>query len=807
MNTVERLTHLRWPLAPGVDLSETDPVRFIFNVPGGGSGPLDSGGRSSFLGWMFVLVRRLLAFGTAAVLFPAALSAQEFSRPPRASAPAGRPKIGLVLSGGGARGVAHVGVLKALEKLRIPIDCIAGTSMGSIVGGLYASGMSPEQIEAVFQTADWRYLLSDAPPRESQPLRSRQRDFDLNQNLSIGISTKGQPQLPAGLVAGRKLLVTLRELTLPVRAVTDFNRLPIPFRAVATDLETGEKVVLDRGSLPEAMRASMAVPGIFTPYRIGDHLLVDGGVSSNLPIETVKAMGADIVIAVDLRADLLTEVQLDSALAVTNQMLDIYIKHETDRQVQRLAPQDILVPLKLPGVSSAGFLTSAENVPAGYNGAMAQEGRLSALSQPETQFNAFLARQRLQRAPADVDITFVTVDAPSGPVREELKRTIPFKAGTHLEMSDLQKHLVGLEGLRGYEVTDFEVVEDGGKYGLKLKARKEAVGPNFLHVGADFSYGSPGPADANLIVDWRMTELNRLGGEWESLLSIGDLTRVRSEFYQPLEPSRRLFVAPAVLYSSDLIDARDADDHRRRFRLQNALAGVDLGVRLAQYGELRLGYTFGLSDVSRTIDVPSDDDRDSRRGEVHVIVAFDTLNRTGFPTAGWFGNAEVDVARQEFGSEDTYNRIRAEAFAPITFGENTLVPRVTAGGRLGGQALPYYDRFSLGGFLNLSGLTRDDLYDQNFGLAEMIYYRQIAQMPPGLGNGIYGGASLEAGGVWSRPGDVNRENLTLGGSAFLGADTILGPITLGVGVAEGGNTAVYLQLGPAFGRGRLERPQ
>lgn len=731
--------------------------------------------------------------------------AQEFTRPSGAPAPEGRPKIGLVLSGGGARGVAHVGVLKALEELRIPIDCIAGASMGSIVGGLYASGMSPAQIEAVFQHADWRYLLSDSPPRESQPLRSRQRDFDLNQNASIGISASGQPQLPAGLVAGRKLLVNLRELTLPVRAVADFNRLPIPFRAVATDLETGEKVTLDHGSLAEAMRASMAVPGIFTPYRLDGHLLVDGGVSSNLPVETVKAMGADVIIAVDLRADLLTERDLGSALAVTNQMLDIYLKSQTDQQVRRLGPRDILVPLKLPGVSSAGFLASAGNVPAGYAGAMLQAGRLRALSQSAPQFDAFLARQRLARTPTGVELTFVTVDAPAGSVRQDLKKSIPFKEGRRLEISDLQKHLVGLEGLRGYEVTDFEIVEDQGRYGLHLKARQQALGPNFLHIGADFAYGSPGPADANLLVDWRMTELNRLGGEWETLLSVGDLTRVRSEFYQPLEPGRRLFVAPSLLYSSDLVDARDAEGERRRFRLQDATATLDAGVRLGQSGELRVGYLFGLADISRTINVPPEADSATRRGEAHAILAFDTLNRTGFPTAGWFGNARLDVSREEFGAEDTYSRGQMELFAPLTFGENTVVPRVTGGVRLGGQQLPYYDRFSLGGFLNLSGITRNDLYDQNFGLAEVIYYRQIALMPPGLGSGIYGGASLEAGNVWSRPGDIFKGNLTLGGSIFLGADTLLGPITLGVGAAEGGNTAVYLQLGPAFGRGRLER--
>ncbi|MDQ3117623.1 MAG: patatin-like phospholipase family protein, partial [Verrucomicrobiota bacterium] len=373
-----------------------------------------------------------------------------------------RPKVGLALGGGGARGVAHIGVLQALEELNIPVDYIAGTSMGAVVGGLYASGMSPGEIEEHFREADWRYLLSNASPRESETFRGKQREFDLDQGIELGFSRGGEVQVPEGLVAGRKLLVNLRELTLPVRGIEDFDRLPIPFRAIATNIETGEKAVLAHGNLAEAMRASMAVPGVFSPYRIGGKILVDGGLTSNLPIETVQAMGADIVIAVDVSPVLLKADQLGSVLSVTNQMLDIMIGQNKTAELQRLRARDILIRLEMPGASSADFVNSTRNAADGYAQTMERAPVLRSLALGANEHARYLAGQRQPRPPG-AQISFVEVEGASETQRLELKDPIPFQPGEHLEFSELEKHLVEFEGMRDYEVADFRVVERDGE--------------------------------------------------------------------------------------------------------------------------------------------------------------------------------------------------------------------------------------------------------------------------------------------------------------------------------------------------------
>ncbi len=715
-----------------------------------------------------------------------------------------RPKVGLALGGGGARGVAHIGVLQALEELNIPVDYIAGTSMGAVVGGLYASGMSPGEIEEHFREADWRYLLSNASPRESETFRGKQREFDLDQGIELGFSRGGEVQVPEGLVAGRKLLVNLRELTLPVRGIEDFDRLPIPFRAIATNIETGEKAVLAHGNLAEAMRASMAVPGVFSPYRIGGKILVDGGLTSNLPIETVQAMGADIVIAVDVSPVLLKADQLGSVLSVTNQMLDIMIGQNKTAELQRLRARDILIRLEMPGASSADFVNSTRNAADGYAQTMERAPVLRSLALGANEHARYLAGQRQPRPPG-AQISFVEVEGASETQRLELKDPIPFQPGEHLEFSELEKHLVEFEGMRDYEVADFRVVERDGELGLLLQPRRKTRGPNFLSFGADFAYGTPGTADANVLLDWRMTQLNSLGAEWESILRLGDQTTVFSEWYQPLEPSRTWFLSPSVRYASELIDALDADDERRRFRLQTVVGQLDTGLRLGRIGEVRLGYAYGLSDISGTLNLPSQLSGTSERGMLQASATIDTLDRVTFPRSGWFARLEAGVSERSLGGQESYSRVQGEFYRPISFGKNTIVPRVLAGLRTSGGTLPYYDRFALGGFLNLSGYNRAELYDQNAALAELIYYRELGKLPQVLGGGVFGGASLEAGNVWANPGDIDLSDIIISGSLFLGADTLIGSLSLGVGASGTGETAVYLQLGPVLGRGRIDR--
>ncbi len=715
-----------------------------------------------------------------------------------------RPKVGLALGGGGARGVAHIGVLKALEKLGIPVDYIAGTSMGAVVGGLYASGMSPDEIEEHFREADWRNLLSDSPPRASETFRSKQRDFELDQNIELGLSRSGELQLPEGLVAGRKLLVNLRELTFPVRGVQDFNKLPIPFRAIATNIETGEKVVLDHGDLAEAMRASMAVPGVFTPYRIDGRALVDGGLTSNLPIDTVQAMGADIVIAVDVAPELLKADQLGSVVSVTNQMLDIMIGQNRAAQLSRLSDPDVHLRLVLPGSSSADFVTSPRNISEGFDATMARASSLRPFAVNPERFDRYLARQR-QARPESNEITFVEVEGTSGPQRQELRDSIPFQPGEHVEFPELEKHLLQFEGMRDFEVADFRVIERDGKYGVLLETRPKSRGPNFLSFGADFAYSTPGKADANVLLDWRMTHLNSLGGEWESILRLGDLTDLFSEWYQPLDSTRRLFLAPSVHYASELIDALDADDQRHRFRLQSLEGQLDVGLRLGRVGEIRVGYAYGYSDIGETLNLPRGASGTFERGLLRASATIDTLDRVTFPRSGWFARLEAEVSDSSLGSKDSYSRVLGEIYKPIAFGPNTIVPRVTAGLRTSGSPLPYYDRFGLGGFLNLSGYTRAELYDQNALLAELIYYRELGKLPQVFGGGIYGGASLEAGNIWTNPSDIDLRDTIIAGSLFLGADTLIGSLSLGVGASADGQSAIYLQLGPVLGRGRIDR--
>jgi NTE family protein len=727
--------------------------------------------------------------------------AQQENRPMRST---GRPKVGLVLSGGGARGVAHIGVLKALEELRIPVDYIAGTSMGAIVGGLYASGMSPEEMERWFAEADWRYLLSDAPPRESRAYRSREREFRLNQNLEIGLSGTGEPQLPTGFIAGQKLIVNLRELTLPARKARDFDQLPIPFRAVATDLETGEKVELSSGELAQAMRASMAVPAIFTPYRIGDRVLVDGGLSSNLPIETVQSMGADVIIAVDLRTSLKTEAELGSAFAVTNQMLDILMNRDTQEQVKRLRSGDVHIRMELPGATSAGFATSAENIPRGYAEAMQQAGELRRLSVGAPAYRQWIAGHRIEREQS-VRISYIQIKGASGSVRRELLEELAFAPGEKVEFWQLEKEIVGMEGLRNHEVVDFKLIETSGTFGLELETRKRAQGPNFVNLGFDFAYSSSGETDANVLLSFRMTELNSLGAEWETFLSVGDQTTVFSEWYQPLDMKGRFFVAAHGEYSNDNISARNAADQRLSFRHQTLQAGVDLGTRLGQLGEFRFGYAGGVSRISRALGLPPEEETNATRSELRAALTLDTLDRTNFPTRGMLAAARATLSSESLGASDDYTALELQLLKPVTFGRNTFVPRLIAGLNAGGGDLPIYDRFALGGFLHLSGYSQRALYDQNALLGQLIYYREIMQLPAVLGRGVHAGFSVEAGNVWAELNDISAGDLQYGGSVFLGADTLLGPLYLGLGAGGQGEGAVYLQLSPVFRPNRHPR--
>ncbi|RBP47559.1 NTE family protein [Roseimicrobium gellanilyticum] len=708
-----------------------------------------------------------------------------------------RPKVGLVLSGGAAFGISHIGVLKALEELRVPVDYIAGTSMGSIVGGLYASGMPPEEIERWFREADWHYLLSDSLPRESESLRTKDRGFALNQGVEFEIKNNTL-KLPAAFVSGRNIMASLRKLTVPVRDVHDFNHLPIPFRAIATDIQTGNKVVMGEGDLVQCIRASMSIPAIFLPVERDGKLLADGGSASNLPISTAQDMGADVIIAVDATEALKKADQLDTADNMALQVVSILLNNQMDLEKKLLKPDDVLLRTIVPDISAMDFAKGVEGIAVGYAETMKSREKLSRLSLTPEAYERYLSRQRLAREEA-VMVDFVKVRTPDGRVTNHpVRRPFNFLLNDEDARIHMQDIVADLGEFHQYDVGDYEVIEEGGSRGLLITAREPRAGRHQIHFGLDFGYSSTDEGDYNLLLAHRMTDLNRWGAEWVNYLSLGTTTQIRSEWYQPLDPERRFFVAVHGLASSSFIDARSEDDDPMRFRQKDYIGGVDVGMRLWQAGEFRVGYAGGSSEIHRRLGVPDDVPTQGDRGWLHADLSVDTLDSPNFATQGFYGQVSVAASRRELGDVADYTRLYGQVYKPLTFGKNTIVPRISGSVKLDGDDVPLYDQGSLGGFLNLSGLAPGVLFGESYAVAELVYYRKVMDLNPSTGRGIYAGFSAEYGEVWGPGRGFDLEEGTLAGSIFLGADTVFGGLYLGAGVAEGGDVGIYLQLGRLF---------
>ena len=453
-----------------------------------------------------------------------------------------RPRICLVLSGGGARGMAHIGVLKVLEELKVPIDCIAGTSMGAVVGGLYASGMTAEQIDATMRSVDWQDAFRDAPPRRDLDFRRKQDDRNFLVRLPLGLQHH-HILLPKGFIQGQKLQETLRQLTLPYSDSPSFDQLPTQFRAVATDLESGKAVLLDRGDLSIAMRASISAPGVFAPVDYQGRLLVDGGLADNLPINVARAMNADILIVSDVSFPLQPRERLDSALSISNQMLAILVRKESDRQKATLGPQDILIEPALGTAAVTDFTVAVSTIAQGETAARGAQPRLAALSIGDGAYAAYLAR-RAARQPGLPVIKFVRVDQESKRYEKTILAEMQPLIGKPLDVDEVNARITELYGLGYFETLDYTLVERGEgadqESGLEVRARRKSWGPNYVRFGLNLQDDFQGNSQYNAAARFLMTEINDLGAELLTDVQIGSDPKLTSEFYQPLDALQNL---------------------------------------------------------------------------------------------------------------------------------------------------------------------------------------------------------------------------------------------------------------------------
>ncbi len=707
-----------------------------------------------------------------------------------------RQRVGLVLSGGGARGAAHVGVLKVLDEMRVPIDAIAGTSMGAVVGGLYASGMSPAEIEKLISSVNWQDAFQDRPPRAELGFRRKQDDRNFLVRYALGVRDDGFV-LPQGLVQGQKLEQVLRNAALPVADVQDFDRLPIPFRAVATDLETGEAVLMNSGDLVTAMRASISAPGVFAPAQRDGRLLVDGGLVENLPIDVARQMGVDVLVVVDVSFPLYARDQLESPFEVTNQAFAIMIRSRTQEQRRKLNASDVLIDPPLGRFQSADFTRVPQALKAGETAANEARGKLAALALPAQDYERYLAN----RNPRDTNrpvIEFVRADAQSSSYEQLVDATMSDVIGKPLDPELMQRQLSSLYAMDRFESIDYSLVEEDGRAGLELSLRRKSWGPNYARFGLNLEDDFEGNSRYNAAMRFIMTELNSLGAEWLTDLQIGDQPRFFTEFYQPLSLTSPYFIAPQFEFQERSVFALFGEQRIAEYRVDSVTGGLDAGRELSNWGEIRVGLRRGAGHSKVLIGDPALPSDDFDRGGVFARLSYDKLDSVYFPRRGQQFEFQWRGERQSFGADEDFDAFNASWLIARSRERNTLIFWTDMGTTVDNLSRPE-DVFSLGGFFNLSGLPPGFLSGPHYGIARLLYYRKVGRGGSGvLDLPTYVGLSLEAGNTWLDRDDISISNLRKNGSLFFGVDTPLGPVYLASGFDEGGENQFYLFLGRSF---------
>jgi NTE family protein len=710
------------------------------------------------------------------------------------AAPSTGPRIGLALSGGGARGIAHVGVLKALDELRVPISCVTGTSMGAIVGATFAAGRTPAEMEKIVLEANWEEIFRDKPPRGEIAVRRKVDDYKTLFAPEFGIKDSGLA-LPKGVLAGVAIESFFRAMAMPAFGVTDFRKLPIPFAAMATDIETGKEVVLDHGSLSEAMRASMSVPGAMSPVDIDGRLLVDGAIADNLPIDQARKLcAADVIIAVNISTPPLTRSEITSALSVVSQLVNFLGKQTVDDQLRSLTDKDVLITPDLGDVSAVKFDRSKDAIRIGEEATRALADKLRRYSLPPEQYAAVRARQVAEpKAIGTVDEIRVEGLTKTNPA--VVRELVESKPGEPLSEEKIGADLRRIFGTRDYESIDYRIVGgDVGPRAMVIQPNEKSWGPDYLRFGLGLASDFQGDNQFNALVQYRKSWLNRLGGEWTTEMQIGQNTHLSTEFYQPLNEEGHWFIAPNALIGQQSRGAFVGEDKVATYLISTGQVGVDLGANIGTWGQLRAGPVW--SKVFARVDTGSPvlpSVRETTAG-LRAALFVDQTDTAWFPSKGYGFLGTAYAALTSFGSAQSYQRLEGNARAIQSWGPNVLNVAVSGGTALGSD-MPAYESFTLGGPLRLSGYRVNEFSGREYAFGRLMYYHRIFGLPDILGSGVYIGGSAEVAHIANRFDNSPSPGTLWSGSVFVGADTFLGPGYVGVGYGGSGNWSLYLLLG------------
>lgn len=721
-----------------------------------------------------------------------------------AAAPDRRPRIGLVLSGGGARGFAHVGVLKALEAARVPIDVVVGTSMGAIVGGLYAAGMTPQMLEQELMGIPWNTLFERRAPRHALSQQQKEADFELSPIFQIGFRD-GEFRIPTGAVSTRSLEWLLRRYTLHTRHLNSFDALPTPFRAVATDMETGEAVVLAEGDLAAALRASMSVPGVFAPLELDGRLLGDGGLVNNLPVDVARALGADVLIAVNIGTPLAGRDSLTGVLGVTMQMINILTEQNVQRSMATLTRHDLLLLPPLGKHTSADFSEAARIAELGNQYAQAVSEALARFAIDPTSYAHWQLARRPASDPPPHALAFVQFEGITAEQAKGLQHLVDTRPGKPLDHQLLTDDLVQLAATGNYDAIDYRLVHDPQtrQEGLVFALSPSAWGPNYLRLGLDLRTDFQGDAGFNLRLHHSQRGMSRHGTVWHSLVEIGNVTGLRTELIQPLGGDRDRFLSLRAGLRRDKVTVYDSGGtalglYQRNTASASLSHGWTAG-RGGNVGTARIGAYLSRRHtdtelVNQTLPTIRQPDLQWTEAGLRLGWIADELDYAHFPQLGYRMAAEASFARRRIAGNTThFSQLEWQGNRVFSWGPHTLnlFGRVA---RVGGMPEGSLPELALGGFQQLSGYKVGQVAGNHLALGRVEYYRRLS-LNPGVARALFAGGSVEFGNAWQRSSDISLHGIKMGYSLYAAADTGLGPVYLAWVHAKGRSPGIYLFLG------------
>ncbi len=704
-----------------------------------------------------------------------------------------RHKIGLVLSGGGARGAAHIGVLKALEDNHIPIDYIAGTSMGSIVGGLYASGLSAQEIEEDLVSMDWNDKLSDAPSRSDKQIIRKVTEAQFSVSGRPGLDN-GELVLPQGLIQGQKILPELQRLTSHVTHIHDFSELPIPFNAVATDIVEGAMVVLDSGDLAVSMRASMAVPSIFAPTSIQDLLLVDGGLTNNLPVDVVRAMGAEIVIAVDISSPLRGKEDVNNILDITDQLTRILTGVNSKESRSMLTEIDFLIEPPIGDYSAADFNDAQMIIPIVEQEALRQMKGLRRLALPPAEFAQHLADRKKVRPDAP-RVGKVTLTNNSGLKDEVLQEWIGTRSGSTLDLDRMDQDLNDVFALGNFQSVSYSLDHTSDGVDINLDAAAKSWGPNYLYLGLDLEGDLAGDSLVNFSVGYSKEEVTDKGAIWTSWATVGDEPGLETHLYLPLSHSLGPFamVSAGFKRNDQAIYLPDDNDKIADYRILDAYVAGGLGWEFSRRSAFTLGFDRLEGEADLLVGDPRNPEPDYSDGGIWAQYRYDSLNDRYFPDSGSYVNVMARTSLEGLGADEQYERYGLSLAHFIPFKNHRFVFAMQSGttegeGTVGGL-------FTAGGGPTLLGLKRNQLIGPHLAVVQAYYYKEYTPAPFLSG---YIGGLLEYGGIYEERSDMLGSDSITSGSLWFGMDTPVGPFQIGIGATDGGDVNLFTRVGHLF---------